>query len=190
MVVCSVYLLGLGAESVSVKKLMNSCVSILKRNSKKKMKSRIRQQLSVTSPEQSLRLFEVGYTIDTADMVWIKHHYCASSVLQEKENAENYPTDSYDILPAWSLLRLYQMLPPYLQLLVNEDNDEWNLWNLKIDKDNGVAYVDNSGKYEYVGEIRSMSPIDNLVNAFVGLAEKGWLSAVEEEFDNLPEIMK
>ena len=82
------------------------------------------------------------------------------------------------------------MLPPYLQLLVNEDNDEWNLWNLKIDKDNGVAYVDNSGKYEYVGEIRSMSPIDNLVNAFVGLAEIGWLSAVEEEFDNLPEIMK
>ncbi len=169
---------------------MNSCVSILKRNSKKKVKSKIRQQLFVTSPEQSLRLLEVGYTIDTADMVWIKHHYCASSVLQEKENAENYPTDSYDILPAWSLLRLYQMLPPYLQLLVNEGNDEWNLWNLKIDKDNGVAYVDGSGNYEYVGEVRSMSPIDNLVNAFVGLAEKGWLSAAEEEFDNLPEIMK
>ena len=36
MVVCSVYLLGLDAENVSVKKLMNSCVSILKRSSKKK----------------------------------------------------------------------------------------------------------------------------------------------------------
>jgi len=155
------------------------------------MKSKIRKQLSVTSPKQSRRLLEVGYAINTADMVWIKqHHYCTSSILQEKENAENYPTDSYDILPAWSLLRLYQMLPPYLNLLVNEDTDEWKLWNLKIDKDKGITYVDSDGNYEYIGEPYSLVPIDNLVNAFIGLAEKGWLSAVEEEFDNLPEIMK
>ena len=123
-------------------------------------------------------------------MVWIKQHYCVSSILQEKENAENYPTDSYDILPAWSLLRLYQILPPYLQLLVNEDTDEWNLWNLKIDKDKGITYVDSKGNCEYVGESYSLSPIDNLVNAFIGLALKGWMPAVDEEFDSLPEILK
>lgn len=169
---------------------MRLCVNISERNFKKKMKSKIRKQLSVTSPEQSKRLLEVGYTIDTADMVWIKQHYCVSSILQEKENANNYPTDSYDILPAWSLLRRYQILPSYLQLLVNEDKDEWNLWNLKIDKDKGITYVDSDGNYEYVGESYSLVPIDNLVNVFIWLAENGWMYAVDEEFDNLPEIMK
>lgn len=169
---------------------MRLCVNISERNFKKKMKSKIRKQLSVTSPEQSKRLLEVGYTIDTADMVWIKQHYCVSSILQEKENANNYPTDSYDILPAWSLLRLYQILPSYLQLLVNEDKDEWNLWNLKIDKDKGITYVDSDGNYEYVGESYSLVPIDNLVNVFIWLAENGLMYAVDEEFDNLPEIMK
>lgn len=154
------------------------------------MKSKIRKQLSVTSPEQSKRLLEVGYTIDTADMVWIKHQYCVSSILQEKENAENYPTDSYDILPAWSLLRLYQMLPPYLNLLVNEDTDEWDLWDLKIDKDKGITYVDSDGNYAYIEESYSLVPIDNLVNVFIWLAENDWMYAVDEEFDSLPERMK
>ena len=123
-------------------------------------------------------------------MVWINHQYCVSSVLQEKENAENYPTDSYDILPAWSLLRLYQMLPPHLNLLVNEDADEWNLWELKIDKDKGITYVDSDGNYANIEESYSLVPIDNLVNAFIWLAENDWMYAVDEEFNSLPEMMK
>lgn len=168
---------------------MNSCVSILERNFKKKMKSKIRQQLSVTSPEQSLRLLEVGYTIDTADMVWIKPHYNVSSILQEKEKARNYPTDSYDTLPAWSLLRLFQMLPSCLRLTTDEDTGECICWDLRIDKYMGITYGGDD-RYEYIGEIDCLVPINNLVNVFIWLVENDWMPAIDEELDLLPDVMR
>lgn len=154
------------------------------------MKSEVRNKLSVTTSEQSRQMLESGYSISTADMVWIKPHYNVSSILQEKEKAENYPKDSYDILPAWSLLRLYQMLPTSLLTTINEETGECVSWDLNIDKYLGVTYVDGNGKYEYVGKVDSLTPIDNLVGAFIWLAENNWMFAVNEELDYIPEEMR
>lgn len=153
------------------------------------MKSKIRNQLSVTTPEQSRRMIAVGYSFETADMAWVKPHYYVSSILQEKEKAEKYPTDSYDILPAWSLLRLYQMLPSYLTLTLNEETGECVSWDLRIDKYNGVTYIDDKGKYAYIGKADSLVPMNNLVDTFIWLAENGWMFTVDEELDCLPKEM-
>ena len=61
---------------------------------------------------------------------------------------------------------------------------------LKIDKDKGITYVDSDGNYAYIEESYSLVPIDNLVNAFIWLAENDWMYAVDEEFNSLPEMMK
>lgn len=54
--------------------LTNSCVSILKRNSKKNgtMNKKERLFLSATSVKQSKKLLEAGYSADMADMAWVK----------------------------------------------------------------------------------------------------------------------
>ena len=46
-------------------------------------------------------------------------------------------------------------------------------------------------KKEMKDEIISQDEaIDNLVNAFIWLAENDWMYAVDEEFNSLPEMMK
>ena len=154
------------------------------------MKSDVRNKLSVTTPEQSKQMLEVGYSIDTADMIWVQPHYSVSPMLQEKEKMENYSTDLYDIFPAWSLLRLYQMLPSCLETTINVETGECVSWDLKIDKYIGVTYVDNDDKYVYVGKADSLTPIDNLVQVFIWLAENDWMFAINEELDYIPKEMQ
>lgn len=154
------------------------------------MKSEVRNKLSVTTPEQSRQMLAVGYSIETADMVWIKPHYHVSSILQEKEKAKDYPPDSYDILPAWSLLRLYQMFPSCLSVTTNEYTGECFSWDLRIDKYMGITYVDNDGKYVYVGNADSLTPMGNLVGTFIWLAQNNWMFAVNEELNYVPEEMR
>ena len=135
-------------------------------------------------------MLEAGYSIDTADMVWVKPHYHVSAILQEKEKSKNYPIDLYDILPAWSLLRLYQMLPTCLLITINEETGECISWDLNIDKYLGVKYVDGDGKIIYVGKADSLTPMDNLVGTFIWLAENNWMFAVNEELNYVPEELR
>lgn len=63
------------------------------------------------------------------------------------------------------------MLPSCLRLTTKEDTGECVCWDLRIDKYMGITYVDDEGEYEYVGEADSLVPMNNLVNAFIWLAE-------------------
>ena len=101
--------------------LTNSCVSILKRNSKKNgtMNKKERIFLSATSVKQSKKLLEAGYSADMADMAWVKPNtFLTTYTLFEKEQTLNYPLESYEVVPAWSLLRLLQLLPSSLEVVM------------------------------------------------------------------------
>ncbi len=63
--------------------------------------------LSATSVKQSKKLIEAGYS---ADMAWVKPNtFITTYTLFEKEQTLNYPLESYEVVPAWSLLRLLQL---------------------------------------------------------------------------------
>lgn len=65
-----------------------------------------------TTKEQSKRLFKLGLNPDTADMSWvlapISSEYPHVSLIPYSETKNRI---TYNIIPAWSLHRLYKMCP-------------------------------------------------------------------------------
>lgn len=169
--------------------LTNSCVSILKRNSKKNgtMNKKERIFLSATSVKQSKKLLEAGYSADMADMAWVKPNtFITTYTLFEKEQTLNYPLESYEVVPAWSLLRLLQLLPSSLEVVVDEETMECKIWDVVVRKDNGISYVDsNDGECLFITQSNPMQLKNCLVETFLWLAKEQWHFKVEEEFDSL-----
>ena len=143
--------------------------------------------LSATSVKQSKKLLEAGYSADMADMAWVKPNtFITTYTLFEKEQTLNYPLESYEVVPAWSLLRLLQLLPSSLEVVMDEETMECKIWDVVVRKDNGISYVDsNDGECLFITQSNPMQLKNCLVETFLWLAKEQWHFKVEEEFDNL-----
>lgn len=154
------------------------------------MNSKDRNFLSVTSVEQSRQLLDAGYSADMADMAWVKPNSFTTYKLFEKEQTLNYSSESYEVVPAWSLLRLLQILPSSLETLVDEETMECKIWDVVISKENGVSYVDSEGERIFSSQSNPLLLKDCLVETFLWLDKEAWRYMVEEEFDELPQNLK
>lgn len=154
------------------------------------MNSKDRNFLSVTSVEQSKQLLDVGYSADMADMAWVKPNMFTTYNLFEKEQTLNFQPESYEVIPAWSLLRLIQLLPSSLEIVIDEETMECEIWNAVISKDDGISYVNESGNCIFKSKADYMTLKNSLVETFVWLANEGWYFKVEEEYDDFPLNLK
>ena len=132
---------------------------------------------SVTSTEQSKRLTDLGYSAETADLIYIKPPYCKGYHLFKKEWAKNYD-DSYTKLPAWSLARLIDLLPEYLDVALDEMAEDCVFYDLRFDK-YSVTYATAENKTIFAsGDKHTL--LEAIVDTFVWLAENGWKFKVDE----------
>lgn len=132
---------------------------------------------SVTSAEQSKRLIELGYSAETADLIYIKPPYFKGYHLLKKEWAKNYD-DSYAKLPAWSLARLIDLLPEYLDIALDEMAEDSVFYDLRFDK-YSVTYATAENKIIFTsGDKHTL--LEAIVDTFVWLAENGWKFKVDE----------
>jgi hypothetical protein len=60
-----------------------------------------------TSINQSKKLIELGLSVDTADMWWVKHYLIAKNQELDKPSDD----EINDVFPAWSLSALTNLLP-------------------------------------------------------------------------------
>ena len=67
-----------------------------------------------TTREQSERLLALGLKRETADMVWT-HAYYSTWVATAKENPLYFHEADEDTIPAWSLHRLIEMMPRFVE---------------------------------------------------------------------------
>mgnify|MGYP004531345447 CR=1 FL=1 len=149
------------------------------------MNKKERNFLSVTSVKQSKQLLDAGYSADMADMAWVKPNtFVTTYTLFEKEQTKNYPSESYEVVPAWSLLRLLQILPSSLEVVMDEETMECKIWDVVIRKDNGISYIDSGdGDCLFKSQSNPMQFKNCLVETFLWLAKEQWHFKVEEEFD-------
>ena len=145
--------------------------------------------LSVTSVKQSKQLFDASYSTDMADMAWVKPNTFTTYTLFEKEQTLNYPLESYEVVPAWSLLRLLELLPSSLEVVTDEETMECKIWDVVIRKDNGISYIDSDdGDCRFKSQSNPELLKDCLVETFLWMAKEQWHFKVEEEFDSFCNI--
>ena len=151
-----------------------------------------RNFLSVTSVKQSKQLLDAGYSADMADMAWIKPNtFITTYNLFEKEQTLNYPLESYEVVPAWSLLRLLQLLPSSLEVVTDEETMECKIWDVVLRKDNGISYIDSDDRdCLFKTQSNPMLLKDCLIETLLWLAKEQWHFMVEEEFDFICNIKK
>lgn len=132
---------------------------------------------SVTSAEQFKRLFVLGYSAETADLMYIKPQYFKGYHLLKKEWAKNYD-DSYAKLPAWSLARLIDLLPGYLDVALDETAEDFVFYDLRFDK-YSVTYATAENKTIFTSGDK-YTLLEAVVDTFVWLAENCWKFKVDE----------
>lgn len=149
------------------------------------MNKKERNFLSVTSIKQSKQLLDAGYSADMADMAWIKPNtFITTYNLFEKEQTLNYPLESYEVVPAWSLLRLLQLLPSSVEVVTDNETMECKIWDVVLRKDNGISYIDSDDRdCLFTTQSNPMLLKDCLIETFLWLAKEQWHFKVEEEFD-------
>ena len=81
-----------------------------------------------TTKEQSKRLLSLGLKKETADMTYLNDKICTASY-----NEMECPYDNL-VNPAWSLHRLLEMMPTYIDVVGDE-------WTLNILQGKLVAYT-------------------------------------------------
>lgn len=111
-----------------------------------------------TTKEQSERLLKLGLKPETADM----HHYKWSEGYWDIYTCPPRGSDSYYI-PAWSLHRLVQLMPPYLHL--DKYMDTQYYLTLKPSCLFKVLYRQDSGRWIYASES------SNLYDAIIDVIE-------------------
>ena len=132
---------------------------------------------SVTSSEQAKRLIELSSSAETEDLIYIKPPYFKGYHLLKKEWAKNYD-DSYAKLPAWSLARLIDLLPEYLDIALDEMAEDSVFYDLRFDK-YSVTYATAENKIIFTsGDKHTL--LEAIVDTFVWLAENGWKFKVDE----------
>lgn len=120
-----------------------------------------------TTFEQSKRLLELGLNPETADMCFFR------STDEDVENpytrlvVDDYMINTLeddDNIPAWSLHRLIELCPEYINIDGYADTSYW----IKIYKhDNKIIYENDYDRWIYLGDS------DNLFDTFIDCIE--WL---------------
>ncbi len=130
-------------------------------------------------------MLDAGYSADMADMAWIKPNtFITTYNLFEKEQTLNYPLESYEVVPAWSLLRLLQLLPSSVEVVTDNETMECKIWDVVLRKDNGISYIDSDDRdCLFTTQSNPMLLKDCLIETFLWLAKEQWHFKVEEEFD-------
>ena len=99
-----------------------------------------------TSREQSERLLALGLKKETADMHWWDNEYGCCAVISRPAEKDDYGYG--EVIPAWSLHRLIEMMPKNIAI----DGD--TAYPLQIQKrSDGKWCVGYQGWYDCVGDL-------------------------------------
>lgn len=127
-----------------------------------------------TSDRQSRQLIEHGIPVSTADMYAVRlgNNKWEVRVPQYIPNMEIF-VNSTEHIPAWSLSRLIDILPP--ELNYGEDMQ----YDLVIESDS-VAYKTYSG--EAFIETHGLTTLGAVVEMIISLCREGWLDIIKESY--------
>jgi len=138
-----------------------------------------------TTPKQSQKLIDLGFTPTSADFVWVIIPRI-KPLLMMRSMAYHYSDDYYKKIPAWSLSVLVNFLPEGITIPDDEEEDEdlaLDLgihYPLRIEKELNMGYTI---AYSTGRETLFMTIKDNLVSAVVKtlewlVKEQGWSAQV------------
>lgn len=127
-----------------------------------------------TSASQSRQLIEHGIPVSTADMYAVRlgNNKWEVRVPQYIPNMEIF-VNSTEHIPAWSLSRLIDILPP--ELNYGEDMQ----YDLVIESDS-VAYKTYSR--EAFIETHGLTTLGAVVEMIISLCREGWLDIIKESY--------
>lgn len=127
-----------------------------------------------TSTSQIRQLIEHGIPVSTADMYAVRlgNNKWEVRVPQYIPNMEMF-VNSTEHIPAWSLSRLIDILPP--ELNYGEDMQ----YDLVIESDS-VAYKTYSG--EAFIETHGLTTLGAVVEMIISLCREGWLDIIKESY--------
>ena len=112
-----------------------------------------------TTKEQSERLLALGLKKETADMTYLNNKICAASY-----NEMECPYDNL-VKPAWSLHRLLEMMPTYIDVVGDE-------WTLNILQGKLIAYTTDE-KENFLFAQGAISLYDSIIAAIEWLIQAG-----------------
>jgi len=138
-----------------------------------------------TTPKQSQKIIDLGFTPTSADFVWVIIPHI-KPLLMMRSMASHYSDDYYKKIPAWSLSALVNFLPDGFTIPDDEEEDEdlaLDLgihYSLRMEKDDNAGYTI---AYSVGGETLFMTVKDNLISAIVKtlewlVKEQGWSAQV------------
>lgn len=129
-----------------------------------------------TTKEQSKRLLSLGLKRETADMGWVKNLNGYGYTLAI---AEDY---SFIDIPAWSIGRLWEILPKELELYGDEVGPK--VFQKSLDPQSNIEYKASDSdvpiKYFWDGDI-----YDRLIDCFKWLSESGHIDSEYIDVDKL-----
>ena len=125
-----------------------------------------------TSHEQSERLLALGLKKETADCYWF---YCdiakewKCTILSSTQVFKDYPTT---VIPAWSLWRLIEMLPPSIK-----DGYHYSLiYDIHRDAIGYICFANGGLQRPYnrlLWDTQSTDPFDNIIVCIEWLIKEG-----------------
>lgn len=139
-----------------------------------------------TTPKQSLKLIELGFTPASADFMWIKLDLIKPQLIL-RSMGSHYSDIHYKKIPAWSLSSLIDFLPDEIPALDGNDTDDLafaDYYSLHIEKSDTEGYT---VAYSAGKESQFLTVKDNLVSAVVRTLEwlvndYGWTAQVLTEW--------
>ena len=131
-----------------------------------------------TSREQSERLLALGLNKDTADMtIHIKNddgwYVTAEPFYEWEDDMNTIPCleDTEQILPAWSLNRLIEMMP----MTLIEDRIYHEYWELNVTPIM-VIYRNQDESNEWIGECLGQGMYNNIIDCIEWLIKEGYFN--------------
>lgn len=125
-----------------------------------------------TTREQSERLLALGINKETADMtIHIKNddgwYVTAEPFYEWEDDMNTLPSleETEQLLPAWSLHRLIEMMPYCIEM-----NNKY--WCLQISK-GYVRYAHNGIEKPYIGYIQKLNTFDAIIECIEWLTKEG-----------------
>lgn len=138
-----------------------------------------------TTPKQSLKLIELGFTPASADFMWVKDNIIKTQLIL-RSMERNFPGGWYKKIPAWSLSSLINFLPDGITIPDENEKDEdfafeiGAFYHLQIEKSENEGYT---VAYRVGDDTLFTTVKDNLVSAIVKTLEwvikdHGWTAQV------------
>ena len=123
-----------------------------------------------TTREQSERLLSLGLKKETADMHWAYHSVTATRYVVA------HPCDGVgECIPAWSLWRLCEMLPPSIK-----DGYHYSLiYDIHRDAIGYICFANGGLKRPYnrlLWDTQSTNPFDNIIVCIEWLIKEGYFN--------------